>query len=92
MQLEEAETIAAQALAWIAADPELLGIFLSASGIAPGEIRMQATEPEFLAAVLDFLLAAESHVRDFCAAAGLLPQAALAARAALPGGRVPDWT
>lgn len=92
MRPDEAETIAAQALAWIAADPELLGVFLSASGIPPGEVRAQATEPEFLAAVLDFLLAAESHVRDFCAAAGLPPGAPLAARAALPGGMVPDWT
>lgn len=92
MRQEEAETIAAQALAWIAAEPDLLVIFLSASGIAPGEIRVQVTEPEFLAAVLDFLLAAESHVRDFCAATGLPPHAPLAARAALPGGKVPDWT
>ncbi len=92
MRQEDAETIAAQALAWIAADPALLGVFLSASGIAPGAVRGRADEPEFLAAVLDFLLAAESHVREFCAAAGLPPEAPRAARAALPGGMVPDWT
>jgi len=46
----------------------------------------------FLAAVMDFLLADDRRVLDFCAAQGLRPDAALRARAHLPGADLPHWT
>ena len=39
---EMAETIAAQALAWLAGDPENLNGFLALSGLSPGELMDQA--------------------------------------------------
>lgn len=70
----------------------LTEVFLSASGLDPAMVNRMAGEPEFLAAVLDFLLSADQHVTGFCAAQGLPPETLRAARARLPGGDLPHWT
>lgn len=89
---EGAETVALQALAWLAGDDEMLGMFLGATGTAPADLRDRAGDPEFLAAILDFVLMDDRWVGAFCAHAGLDPGAPLAARAALPGGAQTYWT
>ena len=53
MKPDQAETVALQALAWIAADPDRLGRLLAETGLAPEEIRAQAENPAFLGGVLD---------------------------------------
>ena len=92
MTEDQAQTIALQALGWIAAQDELFPAFLSATGASLPDLRTRAADPDFLAAVLDFLLQEDAWVLDFSAANGLPPQSLLAARAALPGGRLPNWT
>jgi hypothetical protein len=92
MKREPAETLALRALAWIAADDDLLGRFLGASGAAPGDLVAGAADPGFLAAVLEFVLTDDSLVMGFCDAAGYPYSAPLEARSALPGGEVPHWT
>lgn len=92
MQADRAETVALQALAWIAADPERLGAFLAASGAGPADLARGARDPAFLGAVLDALLQSDADVLAFCAEAGLAPTELLSARAALPGGDLPHWT
>lgn len=88
---EAAETIGLQALGWIAGNDELLPVFLGATGAGLAELRARAAEPEFLAAVLDFLLLDDAWVTGFCAAAGLPCEMPRAARAALPGAAAADW-
>jgi hypothetical protein len=92
MQRDEAETVAIQALGWIAGDPELAGIFLSATGMDVNDLRKMASDAAFLGGVLDFLLQVEAHVTGFCDAAGLPYEAPMRARAALPGGEAVHWT
>ena len=92
MTPRDAETIAATALAWLASDPERLGTLLAASGLGPADLRARVAEPEFLGFVLDHLLGDEAAVLAFADAAGLPPDAALRARAALPGSAAPHWT
>lgn len=92
MARPEAEALAARALAWMAADPDLTGRFLAQSGAGPADLRSQAGEPEFLGFVLDFLLADESALVAFAAAEEIRPERATQARAALPGGDLPEWT
>jgi hypothetical protein len=92
MKREPAETLALRALAWLAADDDLLGRFLGASGAAPGDLSSGAADPLFLAAVLDFLLTDDSLVIAFCDAAGYPYPAPMEARGALPGGDLPHWT
>jgi hypothetical protein len=87
-----AEVVALEALAWILAQDDLRPVFLGATGIAPGDLRSRIEDPETLAAVLDFLLMDDAWVAGFCGAAGLPMTRPAEARAALPGGALPDWT
>jgi hypothetical protein len=87
-----AETIAAQALAWLAGDPENLNGFLALSGLSPGELMAQAADARTLGAVLDFILTEDRLVIGFCDAAGLAYTVPQTARAALPGGEIYHWT
>ena len=93
MEPGEAETLALQALAWIAGEDErLLTRFMDATGARPGDLTGLAGEPVFLGAVLDFLLSEESQARRFASDRGMTAETLHAARAALPGGASPHWT
>jgi hypothetical protein len=89
---ETAETLALQALSWIAGNEEVLPLFLGASGAASADLVQGATDPAFLAAVLDFLLMDDAWVVAFCDSLGLRYDAPMQARAALPGGEQINWT
>ncbi len=92
MQADRAETLAAEALGWLAADDDLIGVFLGATGTSAGDIQAQAADPDFLASVLDFLLMDDAWIVAFCDARGLPYDAPGRARAALPGGAQVHWT
>jgi hypothetical protein len=92
LQPEGAQVLALQALGWIASDDEVFPLFLAATGVGIGELRERASEAEFLAAVLDFLLQDDRWVVAFCDAEGQPYTSPQAARAALPGGAVTNWT
>lgn len=92
MKQEIAETIAVEAVTWIARDGDLLEVFMGASGASAGEIRERLADPEFLVAVLDFLLMDDAWVTGFCDSVGRPYDAPLHARAALPGGEEMHWT
>ena len=89
---ETAETIALQALAWLAANEELLPTFMGASGIGADELRQSAADADFLASVLDFILTDDAWVTGFCDAQRLPYAAVLQARQSLPGGQQMHWT
>jgi hypothetical protein len=80
---EAAEMLAVQALGFIGEDPERMSTFLSTSGIDPGAIRDAASEPDFLAGVLDHMLGDESLLLAFADSAGLDPGSIAKARRAL---------
>ena len=92
MQSEKAIGTAQDALIWLADQPEALAAFLGASGLGPGELRARVADAEFLGFVLDFLLGNEAMLLAFCAETGRAPTAPALARAALPGGNLPNWT
>jgi hypothetical protein len=85
-QVQHAEEIAAAALGFIAADPELLSRFLALTGIEPSAIRAAAREPGFLAGVLNFIAAHEPTLLAFAAHATVNPEAVLKAMRVLPQG------
>ena len=95
MKEEQARAIGQDALIWLASQPETLEPFLAASGAAPESLRAQATDPEFLGALIDFLLGAEASVIALAEAVGRRPEALAAdlarARATLTG-ETPSWT
>jgi hypothetical protein len=71
---ENAETLAAEGLAFLAQDMERLGRFLALSGIAPERIRTAAREPGFLAGVLEYILGDERLVTAFAEERGMAPE------------------
>ena len=92
MNTNEAELLAIRALSWIAERDELASSFLGASGAAADDLRARASDPEFLGFVLDFMLSDEDALLGFAEDAGIPPDAPMRARAALPGGDLPNWT
>ena len=92
MGRDRAETVAVQALGWIAGQEEALGAFLGAAGCAPEDLRIRAAEPEFLGFVLDFLLQDEAALMAFCDDAGMAYETPMQARVSLPGGEQTHWT
>ncbi|HYK79387.1 MAG TPA: DUF3572 domain-containing protein [Micropepsaceae bacterium] len=85
MHSSGAQTIALQALAHIAGDGEILAHFLKISGLEPDDLRQRVSDPELLAAVIDFLLSDERLCTGFLAAEGIDAKVLHAARRALPG-------
>ncbi|WP_136684747.1 DUF3572 domain-containing protein [Falsirhodobacter xinxiangensis] len=89
---EQAEKLAIGALVWLAAQPDLLPEFLTNTGASVDNLRLAAARPEFLGAVLDFILAEDARVVAYCDQAGVPYAEPMRARAVLPGGDLPHWT
>jgi hypothetical protein len=85
---EAAESIAVQALTFIAEDAEQLGRFMALSGLGPESLRAAAAEPGFLAGVLDYVLGDERLLLAFAERAGLPPAKVGRARELIAG---PGW-
>ena len=88
---EAAEALALQAVAVIVADEGLLPRFLALTGSGADDLRERIRDPDFLGAVLDFVLEEDTTVHKVAEAAGVKPETVMVARAALPGGQA-DWT
>ena len=86
MSPEQAETIALQALSFVAKNNELLSHFLKNSGLTPQDLKKRFREPDLLGGVLDAILADDTVLLDFCKATSLSPETIIRARHALPGG------
>jgi hypothetical protein len=84
---ESAESVAIQALRFLASDPEQLDRFLALTGLDHASIRAAATEPGFLAGVLDHIASSEALMIAFAAYAELPPEGVERARATLSGQR-----
>ncbi len=92
MDYERAQIIGLQALGWLAGNDELCPIFLGASGGTAEDLRVRAAEPDFQAAVLEFLTMDDSWVVAFCDNAGLAYDVPLRARYVLQGADNTHWT
>ena len=66
--------LAAQMLLWLARAPERLQAFMRATGADARTILDEAESPWLHMAVLDFLLADEALLMQFCAETGTDPQ------------------
>ena len=92
MKKEKAEAEALNGLRFLAERPEEFARFMALGGLEPEEIAARASEPELLAALVDFLASDEDLAMGFCQEAGLTPETFAALRAALPGGQNTHWT
>lgn len=80
-----AEIIALKILQWLANDEDRLLRFMNITGIGFDDIRARAGEAEFLAGVMDFLLAYEPDLLAFTKECEIPPEEVQRARAQLPG-------
>lgn len=85
------DAVAVAALGWIAKSPDMLGRFLALTGIEARQIREAASEPGFLAGVLDFILAHEPTLTAFCDDSGIAPAAVQKARRGLGSSEENVW-
>ena len=92
MTPERAETLALQALAYIAQDDTLMPRLLALTGLGPDDLKTAVDKPETLAGVMDFLLQDEKALLAFCEAVEIAPEDPARARSALPGGDLPHYT
>ena len=80
---ESAEMLGVQALAFMAQDEDRLGGFIASTGIAIQSLRDAARQPDFLAGVLEHMLADENLLIAFAESAGIDPAAVARARRTL---------
>lgn len=85
LTLDGAQAMALRALGFLADDPQRLSRFLSLTGIDVGQLRSEAGEQGFQAAVLEYLLEDESLLLTFCQDASIDPVTVAPAYALLSG-------
>ena len=85
MTRELAESVAIQALSYLAEEPVRISRFLALAGLDPASLRDAAREPNFLLGVLDHLAGDETLLRAFAEHAARSPEAIVAARNLLAG-------
>jgi hypothetical protein len=83
--VDSAQSLAVEALGFIAADPDRLSRFLGLTGLGPDNLRHAAADPAFLGSVLDYVIADEKLLVEFAADAGVKPEAVARAHAVLRG-------
>ncbi|ATU91971.1 DUF3572 domain-containing protein [Phyllobacterium zundukense] len=86
IDLDGAQALAINSLVFLAEDSELLSRFLALTGISADQIRTAASEPGFLAGVLQFYLAHEPTLMRYCEATNTDPALFQEALRVLPGG------
>jgi hypothetical protein len=79
-------------LGWLAQDPARLGRFLADTGLAPQDLRPAMAQGDLDLPLIDFLLADEARLLEFCAAQDIAPTLPARLRQTLPGGNDPHWT
>ena len=89
---DQAEISAIQALGWLSLQGDLFSSFLASSVAGLDDLRARASDPVFLASVLEFLTSDDSWVREFCDSFGHAYDAPLRPRYALPGAEMVHWT
>lgn len=90
-RIEDAETLALRALAFLAAEPERLEPFLSATGLSPQTLRAAAGEPGFLTSVLEHVSGSDDLLLEFASNLGIRPEAVARARETLSGPVAHDF-
>jgi len=87
LDLETAEAVALQGLAFLAEDGARLARFCTATGLDPAELRARAGTGELLAAVLEHLAGDESLLLVFASGRDIAPERIGQASAVLEGAR-----
>jgi len=80
MDEEQAELVAISALQFLASDDQQMSRFVALCGVDIADMRKEASNPVFLAGILDFFLAHEPTLLSFASGHGIEPEQILIAR------------
>jgi hypothetical protein len=83
--IEYAETIALKAVKFILTDDETQQSFINTTGILPADLEIMVKDLNFLGGVLDFLLASEDKLLEFCTNYNIDPEEPAKIRRLFPG-------
>ena len=83
--IEYAETIALKAVKFILTDDETQQSFINTTGILPADLEIMVKDLNFLGGVLDFLLASEEKLIEFCTNYNIDPEEPAKIRRLFPG-------
>ncbi len=92
MNVDRAQEIALNALAWLVGNEDLLPVFLGTTGATLEDLKAQAMEPSMQLSLLDFMMMDDAWVIEFCDTQKLNYEAVYEARQMLPGGAEMNWT
>lgn len=84
LTVDDAEAVALKAIAFIAADDQLLSRSVALTGCGLDDVKRRMADRAFLGAVLDFVLGDEGTVVAFAEHEGMHPETPMLARAKLP--------
>ena len=90
LSLSDAEVIALKALSFLVSEPDQTGRFLRITGLEPHDLAQRATDPDFLAGVVEHLMSDESLLLMFAEDNSIDPKMAALAAELLRGGRHVD--
>ena len=85
-----AEAVAVHCLEFLASDPELIGGFLAATGLGPGNLRAAARDRRFLGAILTYVSDDETMLLKCAEAKNMRPEEIAAAYEVIVGRIEPD--
>jgi len=88
MNREHAITIALKILQFLVSDENRVQALLMTTGLSPEDLRRGASDPAFLAGIVDYLLTDDRMIIAFAAEEGLKPENIVSVRRSLPGGEV----
>lgn len=83
---DQAATLAIAALGFLAEQPERLGDFMATGGLDGATLRARIDDPDLWRAAMDFLMADDRLVQDFCRERGVTSRALHGALHALNRG------
>ena len=83
--IEYAETIELKAVKFILTDDETQKSFITTTGILPADLEIMVKDLNFLGGVLDFLLASEDKLLEFCTNYNIDPEEPAKIRRLFPG-------
>jgi hypothetical protein len=89
---DAAERYALSVLTWLVGQDDLIGVFMGTSGASVDDLKHGTRSPEFLGAVLDFVLMDDQWVIRFAQENNEKPDLMMQARAVLPGCEAVHWT
>jgi hypothetical protein len=90
VRADAAESLAIQALSFLADDEKRLERFVEETGMTPDALRARGADAEMLGSILDYVIAFDDRLLNFAEFAQVKPASVVTMRRALPGAP-PEW-